>query len=84
MIGCVVVSHSSKVAEGICDMVKQISSRDGAEMPIYPAGGNAQGGLGTDPQKVLECCNFRNRARAWCFLADRFRRYQLTSSYGNI
>ena len=55
MIGIVVVSHSSKVAEGICDMVKQISSRDGAEMPIYPAGGNAQGGLGTDPQKCSRC-----------------------------
>lgn len=54
MIGIVVVSHSSKVAEGICDMVQQISSRDGETMPIYPAGGNAQGGLGTDPQRVLE------------------------------
>ena len=54
MIGIVVVSHSSKVAEGICDMVQQISSRDGEKLPIYPAGGNAQGGLGTDPQRVLE------------------------------
>ena len=49
MIGIVVVSHSSKVAEGICDMVQEISARDGRKMPIYPAVGNAQGGLGTDP-----------------------------------
>ena len=34
MIGIVVVSHSSKVAEGICDMVQQISSRDGEKLPI--------------------------------------------------
>ena len=58
MIGIVVVSHSSKVAEGICDMVKQISSRDGAEMPIYPAGGNAQGGLGTD----LKICCWKSKS----------------------
>ena len=43
MIGIVVVSHSLKVAEGICDMVQQISSRDGKKMPIYPAGGTVDG-----------------------------------------
>ncbi len=54
MIGIVVVSHSNKVAEGIVDMVQKISSRDGKKMPIYPAGGNMQGEMGTDPRKVLE------------------------------
>lgn len=54
MIGIVVVSHSVKVAEGIVDMVQEISSRDGKKMPIYPAGGNMQGEMGTDPRKVLE------------------------------
>ena len=54
MIGIVVVSHSRKVAEGIVEMVQEISSRDGKVMPIFPAGGNLEGKLGTDPRKVLE------------------------------
>ena len=70
MIGIVVVSHSSKVAEGICDMVQQISARDGTKMPIYPAGGNAQGGLGTDPQKVLDAIKMADQGEGVVVLAD--------------
>ena len=70
MIGIVVVSHSSKVAEGICDMVQQISSRDGEKLPIYPAGGNAQGGLGTDPQRVLEAIKNADQGEGVVVLAD--------------
>ena len=70
MIGIVVVSHSSKVAEGICDMVQQISSRDGEKLPIYPAGGNAQGGLGTDPQRVLEAIKKAEQGEGVVVLAD--------------
>ncbi|MCK0525826.1 MULTISPECIES: dihydroxyacetone kinase phosphoryl donor subunit DhaM [unclassified Anaerobiospirillum] len=70
MIGIVVVSHSTKVAEGICDMVQQISSRDGAPMPIFPAGGNAQGGLGTDPQKVLDAIRKADQGEGVVVLAD--------------
>ena len=70
MIGIVVVSHSSKVAEGICDMVQQISSRDGEKLPIYPAGGNAQSGLGTDPQRVLEAIKKADQGEGVVVLAD--------------
>ena len=70
MIGMVVVSHSSKVADGICDMVQQISSRDGEKLPIYPAGGNAQGGLGTDPQRVLEAIKKADQGEGVVVLAD--------------
>ena len=70
MIGIVVVSHSSKVAEGICDMVQQLSSRDGEKLPIYPAGGNAQGGLGTDPQRVLEAIKKADQGEGVVVLAD--------------
>ena len=70
MIGIVVVSHSSKVAEGICDMVQQISSRDGEKLPIYPAGGNAQRGLGTDPQRVLEAIKKADQGEGVVVLAD--------------
>ena len=70
MIGIVVVSHSSKVAEGICVMVQQISSRGGEKLPIYPAGGNAQGGLGTDPQRVLEAIKKADQGEGVVVLAD--------------
>ncbi|HIV55600.1 MAG: dihydroxyacetone kinase phosphoryl donor subunit DhaM [Anaerobiospirillum sp.] len=70
MIGIVVVSHSSKVAEGICDMVQQISARDGTKMPIFPAGGNAQGGLGTDPQRVLDAIKRADQGEGVVVLAD--------------
>ena len=50
MIGIVVVSHSQKVSEGICDMVEQISASGDHKLPIIAAGGNAEGKLGTDPK----------------------------------
>ncbi|MBQ4246549.1 MAG: PTS mannose transporter subunit IID [Succinivibrio sp.] len=54
MIGIVVVSHSVKVAEGICDMVEKITYRDGQKFPILAAGGNAEGKLGTDPKHIID------------------------------
>ena len=70
MIGIAIVSHSSKVAEGICDMVQQISSRDGKKLPIIAAGGNAKGGLGTDPQIVLEAIKKADQGEGVVVLAD--------------
>lgn len=70
MIGIVVVSHSSKVAEGICDMVQQISAKDGQKLPIYPAGGNAQGNLGTDPQRVIDAIKKADQGDGVVVLAD--------------
>ena len=37
MIGIVVVSHSQKVSEGICDMVEQISASGDHKLPIIAA-----------------------------------------------
>ena len=54
MIGIVVVSHSVKVSEGICDMVEQISASGTGKLPIIAAGGNSEGKLGTDPNRILE------------------------------
>lgn len=70
MIGIVIVSHSKKVAEGICDMVQQISSRDGTKMPIYPAGGNSRGELGTDPEIVLQAIKDADQGEGVVVLAD--------------
>ena len=54
MIGIVVVSHSVKVSEGICDMIEQISASGTGKLPIIAAGGNSEGKLGTDPNRILE------------------------------
>ncbi|MCX8504888.1 MAG: PTS-dependent dihydroxyacetone kinase phosphotransferase subunit DhaM [Alphaproteobacteria bacterium] len=49
-VGIVIVSHSAKVAEGAADMVRQMV---GDEVPLAWAGGNGDGGLGTDVGQIL-------------------------------
>jgi dihydroxyacetone kinase DhaKLM complex PTS-EIIA-like component DhaM len=49
-VGFVVVSHSEKVAEGVCEMARGLS---GGQVEIQAAGGDELGGLGVTPEKVL-------------------------------
>ena len=56
-VGIVIVSHSSKVAEGAADMVRQMV---GNAVPLAWTGGNADGGLGTDVGKIRDSID-----RAW-------------------
>jgi phosphoenolpyruvate---glycerone phosphotransferase subunit DhaM len=49
-VGIVIVSHSAKVAEGAADMVRQMV---GEKVPLAAAGGNAEGGLGTDVAAIM-------------------------------
>jgi PTS hybrid protein len=56
-VGIVIVSHSPKVAEGAADMVRQMV---GASVPIAYAGGNPDGGLGTDVSAIKAAID-----RAW-------------------
>jgi PTS hybrid protein len=56
-VGIVIVSHSPKVAEGAADMVRQIV---GTSVPLAWAGGNPDGGLGTDVAAILDSIK-----RAW-------------------
>jgi phosphoenolpyruvate---glycerone phosphotransferase subunit DhaM len=56
-VGIVIVSHSSKVAEGAADMVRQMV---GDSVPIAYAGGNPDGGLGTDVAAIRGAID-----RAW-------------------
>ncbi|SFG76702.1 dihydroxyacetone kinase, phosphotransfer subunit [Halopelagius inordinatus] len=51
MIGLVVVSHSSKAAEGIRDIAGQMG---GGKARIEVAGGDVDGGIGTDPNAIRE------------------------------
>lgn len=56
-VGIVIVSHSPKVAEGAADMVRQMV---GDSVPIAFAGGNPDGGLGTDVAAIRAAID-----RAW-------------------
>jgi dihydroxyacetone kinase phosphotransfer subunit len=51
MIGLVVVSHSAKAAEGICEVAEQMGS---AGARIVPAGGGPDGGIGTSADRIRE------------------------------
>lgn len=50
MVGIVLVSHSSKVAEGI----KELSLQMAGDVKIESAGGTSDGRLGTDVNKIME------------------------------
>src|SRR5260370_21848318 len=56
-VGVVMVSDSSKVAEGAADMVRQMV---GDTVPVAFTGGNADGGLGTDVVAIRAAID-----RAW-------------------
>lgn len=48
-VGIVVVSHSSKVAEGACEIAGQMGGDDAT---VVPAGGDADDGIGTSVQTI--------------------------------
>jgi len=49
VIGIVLVSHSAALAEGLSDLVGQVSGED---VRVLLAGGFGDGGLGTDPDRI--------------------------------
>jgi PTS hybrid protein len=51
MVGIVVVSHSAGLAAGLAELAAQMA---GPEVAIEPAGGRADGGLGTDVALVRD------------------------------
>ena len=48
MVGLVLVSHSPEIAEGTAELVRQMAG----EVEIEAVGGDAEGGFGTDPEKI--------------------------------
>jgi phosphoenolpyruvate---glycerone phosphotransferase subunit DhaM len=48
MVGLVLVSHSSQIAEGTAELIRQMAG----EVEIAAVGGDADGGFGTDPEKI--------------------------------
>jgi len=56
-VSLVIVSHSPDIARGTAEMVRQMV---GEEVKVAHCGGNLEGGLGTDVQRILQAIE-----RAW-------------------
>jgi PTS hybrid protein len=50
-VGLVIVSHSSRLAEGVAELAGQMAQ---GRVVIAPAGGTAEGKLGTSVEKILQ------------------------------
>jgi dihydroxyacetone kinase phosphotransfer subunit len=48
MVGLVLVSHSPQIAEGTAELVRQMAG----EVEVAVVGGDADGGFGTDPERI--------------------------------
>jgi phosphoenolpyruvate---glycerone phosphotransferase subunit DhaM len=48
MVGLVLVSHSPQISEGTAELVRQMAG----EVEIAAVGGDAEGGFGTDPERI--------------------------------
>ncbi len=48
MVGLVLVSHSPRIAEGTAELVRQMAG----EIEVSAVGGDAEGGFGTDPERI--------------------------------
>ena len=48
MVGLVLVSHSPQIAEGTAELVLQMAG----EVEVVAVGGDADGGFGTDPDRI--------------------------------
>jgi dihydroxyacetone kinase phosphotransfer subunit len=66
-VSLVIVSHSPDVARGTAEMVRQMV---GDEVKVAHCGGNPDGGLGTDIQKILQAIEQAWSPRGVAILVD--------------
>lgn len=67
MVGLVLVSHSSKITDGIKDLTDQIAS---GHKGIIAAGGMEDGEIGTDAVRISEAIKAANDGDGVVLLAD--------------
>ena len=67
MVGIVVVSHSSDLAEGLAALASQMA---GPDVRIEPAGGLPDGGLGTDEDRVRAAIKAADQGAGVVILGD--------------
>ncbi|MGW3029521.1 dihydroxyacetone kinase phosphoryl donor subunit DhaM [Streptomyces sp. NPDC001221] len=69
LVGIVLVSHSAAVAESVADLAKGLAGGVGT-VPVAPAGGTPDGGLGTSPDLVTAAAAAVDRGAGVAVLAD--------------
>lgn len=67
MVGIVIVSHSQKIAEGVCELAGQMA---GANQKIIASGGMADGSIGTDAIRISEAIESANEGEGVLVLVD--------------
>ena len=67
MVGLVIVSHSWKIAEGVCDLANEMA---GGNPGIIAAGGLEDGSIGTDAQRIADAIREANQGDGVAILAD--------------
>ncbi len=66
-VGIVLVSHSAALAAGLCDLV---SSAGSAQVPVIPAGGTGDGGIGTSFRLISAAIKDAERGAGVVVLPD--------------
>ena len=67
MVGIVLVSHSWKIAEGVCDLAREMAH---GHEGIIPAGGLDDGSTGTDAQRIADAIVEADAGDGVVILAD--------------
>jgi dihydroxyacetone kinase phosphotransfer subunit len=66
-VGIVLVSHSAALAEGAAELASQVA---GGTVPVIPAGGTDDGGLGTSAAKVQQAIKLADRGAGVLIVPD--------------
>lgn len=66
LVGLVIVSHSARLAEGVAELAGQMAP----DVPLVPAGGAPDGGLGTDFEAVSAALDRADRGAGVLLLYD--------------
>ena len=66
-VGIVLVSHSAALAEGAAELARQVA---GGAVPVIPAGGTDDGGLGTSEAKVQAAIKRADRGAGVLIIPD--------------
>jgi phosphoenolpyruvate---glycerone phosphotransferase subunit DhaM len=66
-VGIVLVSHSAALAEGAAELASQVA---GGTVPVIPAGGTDDGGLGTSAVKIQQAIKLADRGAGVLIVPD--------------
>ncbi|UWE09765.1 PTS-dependent dihydroxyacetone kinase phosphotransferase subunit DhaM [Actinacidiphila bryophytorum] len=69
LVGVVLVSHSAEVARAVADLAAGLTG-GGGDVPVAPAGGGPDGGLGTSSDLIAAAARSVDRGAGVAVLAD--------------